>query len=103
MIVIVATLQARPEGASALEDALQTMVRASRQEPGTLAYGFCRDGETFALAECYVDEAACKAHSEGAALKAFFEAAGPLLAGAPTIIQAPLVDGFGFGTSKAGA
>ncbi|WP_005038169.1 putative quinol monooxygenase [Holophaga foetida] len=103
MIVIVATLQARPEAASALEAALRIMVRESRLEPGTLAYGFCREGETFALTECYVDEAACKSHSEGAALKAFFETAGPLLAGAPTIIQAPLVDGFGFGASKAGA
>ncbi|NTV74012.1 MAG: antibiotic biosynthesis monooxygenase [Holophaga sp.] len=101
MIAIVANLHARPGEAPGLEAALRTMVRESCQEPGTLAYGFCREGDAFVVTEYYADESACKAHSEGPALKAFFGKAAPLLADAPVIFQAPLVDGFGFGAPKA--
>lgn len=64
-IKIMAVLTARPGKADALKALLDTMVEASRAEPGNLRYDLWQDqaaADRFVLDELYADAAAVAAH-----------------------------------------
>jgi len=97
MLVLIAKLQARAGSAAEVAAGLREMVAASRQEPGTLAYGFCQEQDQFVVTEYYRDEAAYQAHKDSAALKAFRAKVAGHLEGSPEHWLSSLQDGFGFG------
>jgi len=68
-ISIFASIYPQAEHRDQVEQALRTMVRQSRTEPGNLRYDlFIREGEplAFDLFELYVDDAAVEAHRQSA-------------------------------------
>lgn len=68
-ISIFASIYPQAEHRDQVEQALRTMVRQSRAEPGNLRYDlFIRQGEALAfdLFELYVDDAAVDAHRQSA-------------------------------------
>lgn len=68
-ISIFASIHPQAEHRDDVEQALRTMVRQSRAEPGNLRYDlFIREGESLAfdLFELYVDDAAVEAHRQSA-------------------------------------
>lgn len=64
-ISILATVSAKPEYASAVQDSLQKMIPASLAEHGCIEYMlFCSEEreDVFLLVESYIDDAALSAH-----------------------------------------
>jgi len=100
MLVLVAGLKARPDSLVKVAEALRGMVAVSRREPGTLAYGFCQEKQTFTVTEYYRDEAALQAHMESRALKDFLARLTTWLEEPPTTSISSLQEGFGFGPAE---
>ena len=81
-LVVIATLIAKPGQASALQQHLETLVKATRQEPGCITYELHQDLETpegFYMFERWVDADALQIHDGSAHIQAFRAAAGELL------------------------
>lgn len=81
-LVVIATLIARPGQASVLQQHLETLVQATRQEPGCITYELHQDLENpegFYMFERWVDAAALQTHDGSAHIQAFRAAAGDLL------------------------
>jgi quinol monooxygenase YgiN len=93
---VFATLTAQPGKADEVRAALQTLVAATRTEPGNLHYMLHEDPKTvgsFFFFEAYQDQAAVDAHMKSPHLAAAFAAVGKLLTGAPVITPTKLVAG----------
>lgn len=81
-LVVIATLIAKPGQASALQKELETLVQATRQEPGCITYELHQDRESaegFYMFERWVDAEALQIHDGSAHIQAFRAAAGDLL------------------------
>ena len=82
-LVVIATLIAKPGQAAALQKHLETLVQATRQEPGCITYELHQDLESpegFYMFERWIDAAALQSHDGTAHIQAFRAAAGELLA-----------------------
>ena len=93
---VFATLTAQPGKADEVRAALETLVKATRAEPGNVHYMLHEDPKavgSFFFFEAYKDEAATDAHMKSPHLAAAFAAVGHLLAGAPVITPTKLVSG----------
>ncbi len=93
---VFATLVAQPGKADEVRAALQTLVTATRAEPGNLHYMLHEDPKnvgSFYFFEAYKDDAAVDAHMKSPHLAAAFAVAGKLLTGAPVITPTTLVAG----------
>ena len=93
-VTVFATLTAQPGKADEVRAALQTLVSATRTEPGNLHYRLYEDPKSpgsFFFHEQYKDEAAVDAHMKSPHLAAAFAAAGKLLTAAPVITPTKLV------------
>jgi quinol monooxygenase YgiN len=78
---IIATLTARPGKADELKALLDTMLSASRAEPGNLRYDLWRDQADparFVIDELYGDAAAVAAHRETPHFKNYLEKIGEI-------------------------
>lgn len=81
---VVATIPARPETTDALRDALTTLVAATRQEEGCLAYDLYESAGApgvFVTVEEWTDQAALDAHMRTPHIAAALGAAEGALAG----------------------
>ena len=93
---VFATINAQPGKADDVRAALQTLVTATRTEPGNLHYMLHEDPKnlgSFFVFEEYKDEAAVDAHMKSPHLAAAFAAVGNLLAAAPVITATKLIGG----------
>jgi quinol monooxygenase YgiN len=87
-VVVIATLEARPERETDVEAGLRVLLTHTRQEPGNRRYDLYRDSTrpaTFHLIEAYADEAALQAHRESAHYLRYREQAGDWLIAAPRV------------------
>ena len=69
-------IAAKPGKADAMRDALITLERATRAEPGCVAFTFFQavdDAETFLLIEDFADQAALDTHMALPHTRAFFD------------------------------
>lgn len=81
---VVATIPAAEGSAPAVREALQTLVAATREEPGCVSYDLFESGSapgTFVTVERWADQAAMDAHMGTPHLAAAFAAVGDQLAG----------------------
>lgn len=81
---VIATIPAKPEAAASLREALQTLVAATRQESGCLAYDLFESGAApgvFVTVEEWADQASLDAHMTTPHVAAAFAAVGDGLAG----------------------
>ncbi len=81
---VVATIPAKPEAADAIREALKTLVAATLEEQGCLAYELFESASapgTFVTVERWVDSAALDAHMAMPHVAAAFAAADGALAG----------------------
>lgn len=85
VVVVVATITAKPESVDTVRDILTTAVEEVHGEPGCQLYSLHQTGETFVFVEQWADEEALKAHSTAPAIGKMFGAAGEHLAAAPDI------------------
>lgn len=89
MIVLTATLRARPGRRDELAGLLAAIARDAEDEPGTLTFlvHTARDDDTTVVCfERYADDAAMVAHREGRALQALMAAMADLVDGSPEIL-----------------
>jgi quinol monooxygenase YgiN len=89
MIVLTATLRARPGRRDALVAGLDAIRVEAEHEPGTLTFAVhtARDDDRLVVCyEAYADEAAMATHREGRALRALMAVIGDLIEGAPEIV-----------------
>jgi len=88
MLIIVATLQAKPDKKKEMEEALRNIVPKVQAEEGTLAYVLHRssmDDGKFLFYEKYINKEALDFHSSTPYFKELFGIIGPLLATDPSI------------------
>lgn len=88
MIVLVATMKAKPGKETELESTLTAVIPQVEQEPGTLQYVLHRSQQEagkFLFYEKYVDKAALDFHGSTPYLKELFKAIAGLLAEKPVI------------------
>jgi quinol monooxygenase YgiN len=81
---VVATIPAKPGSEDTLREALNTLVAATRDEEGCVAYDLFESTAapgTFVTVERWTDQAALDAHMGTPHIAAAFEVAGPHLAG----------------------
>jgi len=81
-LVVIATLIAQPGQGSVLQQHLETLVQATRQEPDCITYELHQDLENpdaFYMFERWADAAALHSHDGSAHIQAFRAAAGDLL------------------------
>lgn len=82
-LVVIATIMARPDAVTDLRRALDTLVQATRQEPGCLRYDLLQNRENpahFVMNETWEDEATFTAHQQTVHLRDYARQAAPLLA-----------------------
>jgi quinol monooxygenase YgiN len=87
-IRVIAHVQAQPGAEATIREALITLVRATRAEPGCLSYTLHEDpakAGQFYFYEVYRDQAALDHHMQSPHLAAAFAAVGHLVAAAPVI------------------
>jgi quinol monooxygenase YgiN len=84
-VVVVATLNVKPESVDTVRDILTRAVGEVHDEPGCQLYSLHQTGETFVFIEQWADEEALKTHSTAPAIGKMFSAASEHLAGAPDI------------------
>jgi quinol monooxygenase YgiN len=87
-VVVVATVQVKPESQDEALAAVTTAIQVTHGEEGCIAYALhrdTRDPTCFVIVEKWATGDALKEHGETAHLKALFAALGPLLTGPPTI------------------
>ena len=98
-VVVVATVDVKPESADAAQAAITTAIEATHAEPGALAYALHRDlkdPNRFVIVEKWANLAALEEHAQTPHLKQLFADLGPLLAAPPTIVRtAPIPVGDG--------
>jgi quinol monooxygenase YgiN len=95
-IHVFANVTAAAGNADKLRDVLTTLVAATKEEPGVISYILHEDIKTpgnFYVFEAYKNQAAVDAHMASPHLAAAFAAAGPLIAGAPSIVPTTVVAG----------
>jgi quinol monooxygenase YgiN len=95
-IHVFANVTAAPGHADKLRGVLTTLVTATKEEPGVISYILHEDIKTpgnFYVFEVYKDQAAVDAHMASPHLAAAFAAAGPLIAGAPSIVPTVAIAG----------
>jgi quinol monooxygenase YgiN len=96
MIGICAKLPCQPGKNEAFEKALVDFVNTVRaNEPGALTYQLCRsktDPNMYFMLEIYADAEALAAHGKTAHMQALLPVLGPLLGGAPELIEGPAVN-----------
>lgn len=83
-LLVVATIPAAEGSADAVREALQTLVAATREEAGCVAYDLYESGAapgTFVTVERWADQAALDAHMTTPHIAAAFAAVGDKLAG----------------------
>lgn len=88
MLVVIATLMAKPEKREVLSAALAKAAAASRGDAGCLSYSFTVDLEDenrFISVETWADQASLDAHFTTPHLAELFTLAGDALDGAPDI------------------
>lgn len=93
-IVVIASFRLKPGTEETGLAALATVIEATHAEPGCLGYSLHRDKEDparLAIVERWADEQALADHLEQPYEKAFLEAAMPLLAEPPLILQTTAV------------
>ena len=97
MIVVVARLKVQAGQEATFEaEARKLIAHVKANEPGTVAYKFCRsqaDANDFVFYEEYADAGALASHSGSEPMAAFFGAAGSMLAGRPEITMYEMVAG----------
>src|ERR1700749_3512999 len=84
-VVVVATLNVKPESVDTARDILTTAVTEVHEEPGCQLYSLHQTGETFVFVEQWADQDALKVHSTAPAIGKLFAALGEHLSGAPDI------------------
>ena len=87
-LIVTATIIARPDTTALLQQALLTLVRATRLEPGCLRYDLLenlQDPAYFAMYEEWKDTTTFEAHQQTAHLRHYAEQATPLLAEPMTV------------------
>jgi quinol monooxygenase YgiN len=98
-VVVVATVDVKPESNDAALSALTTAIEATHAEPGCVAYALHRDGKDahrFVIVEKWATQGDLEAHGQAPHLKQLFSDLGPLLAAPPTIVYtAPVPVGDG--------
>jgi quinol monooxygenase YgiN len=98
-VVVVATVDVKPESADAAQAAMTTAIAATHTEPGSIAYALHRDlkdPNRFVIVEKWTTLAALEEHAQTPHLKQLFADLGPLLAAPPTIVRtAPIPVGDG--------
>ena len=102
MIVIFATLHAKPGRRDELARGLDAIRVEAETEPGTLVFAVhnARDDENVVLCyEAYRDEAAIAAHREGRALRTLMDTIDGLIDGPPELHYATVVGITGISTS----
>jgi quinol monooxygenase YgiN len=95
-IHVFANVTAAPGNADKLREVLTALVAPTKKEPGVISYILHEDIKTpgnFYVYEVYKDQAAVDAHMNSSHLAAAFAAAGPLVAGAPSIVPTTVVTG----------
>lgn len=105
MYLLLVHLQARPDTADALCRQLSALVALAREEPGTLAYSFCRMHDNaghFLLHEVYQDQAAWETHMASKPVQRALATFDTLLAAPPTVTTGDWVDGHGLSLGTAG-
>lgn len=88
MLVVIATLQGKPEHREVLSAALAKAAAASRGDAGCLSYSFTVDLEDpnrFISVETWADQDSLNAHFTTPHIAELFEIAGDALDGAPDI------------------
>ncbi|QYJ03714.1 antibiotic biosynthesis monooxygenase [Nocardioides panacisoli] len=94
-IHVVATIPIKPEAVEEARSALESLIVATRQEPGVVSYDLYESASapsTFVMVERYRDQAALDEHMASPHLAAAFAAAEPLLAGEVAIHPLQPVD-----------
>ena len=98
-VVVVATVDVKPESTDAALSVLTTAIEATHAEPGCVAYALHRDGadaNRFVIVEKWATAGALEEHAQTPHLKQLFADLGPLLAAPPTIVRtAPVPVGDG--------
>jgi quinol monooxygenase YgiN len=95
-IHVFANVSAAAGNEDQLREVLKTLVAATKQEPGVISYILHEDIKTagnFYVFEVYKDQAAVDSHMASPHLAAAFAAAGPLIAGAPSIVPTVAIAG----------
>ncbi len=88
MIIIAATLEARPGQEAPLQAALEAMVPKVKTESGALTYTLHRVQDNpakFFFYECYTDQNAVDIHCSTPYFKQLFETIEPMLASEPQV------------------
>jgi len=95
-IHVFATVVAQAGKADELRKVLLTLVEASKAEAGVIHYMLHEDPAnlgSFYVFEVYRDQAAAESHMKSPHLATAFAGAGPLVAGAPSIVETRLIAG----------
>ena len=90
MIHVMARITVKPEFAAQGRDIMSTLVKATRQEAGCLAYELFQRPDAphvFQTVEQWTDQAAVDAHMATAHIGAAIAAAGPMFAAPPEILS----------------
>ena len=90
MIHVMARITVKPEFAAQARDIMGTLVHATRQEAGCLAYELFQRADAphvFQTVEQWTDQAAADAHMSTAHVGAAIAAAGPMFALPPDILS----------------
>ncbi|MGH3533039.1 MAG: putative quinol monooxygenase [Mycobacterium sp.] len=94
VVVVVATMTAKPESVDAVREILTRTVKDVHDEPGCQLYSLHEAGDTFVFVEQWADADALQTHGTAPAVTTMFSAAGDHLAGAPDIkLLQPVVAG----------
>jgi quinol monooxygenase YgiN len=98
-VVVVATVDVKPESIDAALTAVTTSIAATHTEPGCIAYALHRDladENRLVIVEKWTTADALTEHAQTPHLKQLFADLGPLLAAPPTIVRTspvPVGDG----------
>lgn len=95
MIVVIATLEAKPEHADEVEANLRVLERHTRTEPGAIGYSVLRRPDNrFIVFERYADQVAHDAHFAADYLTEFLTRTGMLLVTEPRVESGAELAGF---------
>jgi quinol monooxygenase YgiN len=89
LLVVVATITAKPDTAQEVKDLLSSIVEPTRAEDGCVAYALHQavaDPATFIFTEFWTSQEALDKHLAGPTITEGLSTLGPLIAGPPVII-----------------
>lgn len=85
VVVVVATMTAKPESVDTVREACKRAIEAVHQEPGCELYALHEANGTFVFVEQWADADALKTHSAAPGVTTLFSEVGEHLDGAPDI------------------